>query len=585
MTTAERRPGAAVSGLETIVAACLQLLRLRVVVYLAVVGLFLVALARGEGLPIHGNIHDTFIWLNAALFIDSGLRPHVDFSSPLGPLYLHANHLAWLATSAVGDMPLIVGFGTAAGFLVLAVLYRGYLRPWLVADMLMLVFVLAVCGRQMGHVAIDLTWYGTYSRYCWIAVLLLAIVLLSRGEALLKPDAADRLRIALLTGVLLTFVLLIKINFVVSIGIIYFAWMVASGAIRDLRVWVVPAAIVAAFVGAAALAGVSLDGYLRDILSAGEARRSEAASSLLRIEYPISLVVFLVFNFVFDRLFPPADGRTGSRTILSVGLAAGLFVGVVGDYARPFEVFAIVFAVRVLDRIADIYPRAVREPLAILPMTVAPVAVGAVFLIVEIYAVSLVSIYRLAGAPTSRLDEVSWSSPPPEPRRMHLFTSNESDKFIGGFPVIAAIMEPSPDRDRMMRALSATSTAIVHFTNKSYVPQVEEGVAVLRGIDGLANARVFPLTFSNPFPFLLGTRPPDKTPLWIHDGTTFNGDDPTFLDPLLAGSDIILVPHLSIDFLMRIRLKAMFEAFNARTRMFCEFHTGLYWSYYRRCRS
>ncbi|WP_163585826.1 hypothetical protein, partial [Klebsiella michiganensis] len=72
---------------------------------------------------------------------------------------------------------------------------------------------------------------------------------------------SDRVWIGILGGLLLTFTLLIKLNFFIAIGVLYFGWMMASGSIRDWRSWLIPAAIVIVAMAAAQLAGVDIRAY------------------------------------------------------------------------------------------------------------------------------------------------------------------------------------------------------------------------------------------------------------------------------------------------------------------------------------
>ncbi|WP_171258222.1 hypothetical protein, partial [Acinetobacter baumannii] len=60
-----------------------------------------------------------------------------------------------------------------------------------------------------------------------------------------------------------------------------------------------------------------------------------------------------------------------------------------------------------------------------------------------------------------------------------------------------------------------------------------------------------PLEFTNPYPMLLNRLPLKKTLLWLHDGTTFNGDNLDLLDTAFDQADVVLMPHVTEDADMR----------------------------------
>lgn len=557
-----------------------SLRRLLLAIYVSAFVLTVASLfAKGE-MPLNGNIHDIFIWVNAALFIDSGLRPHVDFSSPLGALYLYANAAAWRLTDNVGEMPIIVGIGFAIALGILLLGYRRYLRRWLLPEALAIIMLLALSGRQMGEVKANLTWYGSYNRLCWIAIFVFVFVILGRNAVAVAPSQSDRLRIAALAGFLLGLIFFIKINFFVALCVIYGGWLFASDAYRDLRAWAVPAMMFVVWVAGAALLGVDIAGYLQDLTSAAMARDSSEAIGLIKPVAFVLAAVLVLANVIADWVIGNwTDLRR--RLILYVGLSGGLVFALAGDFATPLEVFLIVLAYRLLDALPSMMERPDRELLAALAATALIVFGSLLFVALEMYSVFLTSIHKITHYSPARSQSIAWSQSGPSAKTIRLRVPHpraESD-----YSLVAEIVDRSAERPQLLRAISGLRGEAFKLYNKTYVAQVEEGRAVMMR-QGLPAGRIlFPLEFSNPYGFLLGTRPPAGALLWYHDGTTFNGDLAQSLDPVLDNSEFVLVPHVTVDPQMRVVLNGMFERYNARTLKFCEFHTGLYWSFYKRC--
>ena len=556
--------------------------RLLLVIYLAALGIVLAALAIGRDLPLHGNIHDIFIWVNAGQFIEQGLRPHIDFSSPLGPLYLYASYAAWRLTDNIGDIPLITGLGFAVLFGALIWAYRSYIRTWLLPEAFVLVLLLALSGRQMGALDINLTWYGGYNRLCWIGVVVLVLVVLGKNAALLSPSKTDRMRVAILAGGLLGVTFFIKVNFFIAAGAIYGGWLIGSGAFRDLRAWAVPALLFSLAVALALLLGLDVAAYIRDIARAGAARDSGAASSIFHPVAFVLAIVFLIANVITDMLIGNLRDLPG-RIVLYAGISAGIFFGIAGDFAKPLELFLIVLCYRFVDAFPQLVSRPDRELFSVLPLSAAVIVGALIFLVVEFYSVVLTSVYRLGAYSDAKSQAITWSAPAPSRKTLRLRAAHEPDD--SDYTLFAEIMAKTAERDAILKAVSGVRQELFELSNKAYAAQVDEGRDVLQRMGGLEGKTVLPLEFSNPYPFLLGVRPPAGALLWYHDGTTFNGGVSTSLDEIFDRTDIVLVPHVSVDPQMRPVLNGMFERYNLRTSKFCEFHIGCYWSFYRRCTS
>ncbi len=559
----------------------LKLWRVRLFAYGALVLFAAAGAVWGTTLPLNGNIHDVFIWINAGYFIESGLQPHVDFSSPLGPLYLYAVYAAWLSSKAAIDIPFILGFGTWLLFSAAVIIFRRHCRPQLIPDILIFLFVVSISGRQLGDVKMYITWYGNYNRFCWVALLLLVLVLIGKNQRLLTPTPSDRIWIGALTGLFLAFTLLIKLNFFVAIGALYFGWMLASGAIRDWRSWVIPAAIVIVAAAAAQLAGIDLRAYAMDIAQAGEARRSSAATRLVRWEDFLLGGLFVAGNMLVDLLLNRNDGLFARRQVLACAIALALILGITGDFGKPIEFFLVLLGWRVADLYPQLKPKILADPRAYLPLSGVAVLGLVAFTMIEAYAVTLVGAYRLVGYPASRSEAVAWRQDGGAGKTVDIRFSRNTEAV--GYRGFAEIIDQSPNRDRVLAALSEARERFFVFDNASYVRMIDEGLQVLKSLGRPTDRYILPLEFTNPYPMLLNRPPLKKTLLWLHDGTTFNGDNLDLLDTAFDQADVVLMPHVTEDADMRPILNDMFKGYNARRKAFCQFHMGRYWAFYRRC--
>lgn len=559
----------------------LRLWKARLFAYGALVLFTAVSVVWGTALPLHGNIHDAFIWINAGYFIASGLQPHVDFGSPLGPLYLYAVYAAWLVSKAATDIPFILGFSIWLLFSAIVMAFRRYLRAEFIPEILLFLFVLSMSGRQLGEVKMYITWYGNYNRFCWIALLLLVLVLFSKNQRLLVPTQSDRTWIGILSGLLLAFTLLIKLNFFVAVGVVYFGWMLASGAVRDWRSWLIPAAIVIAALAGAHLAGVDLRAYGMDIIQAGEARKSVAATRFIRWEDLLLGALFVAGNVLIDLLLNRDDGLFARRQVLASTIALSLILGITGDFGKPIEFFLVLLGWRVIDLYPQLKPKILADPRAYLPLSAVAILGLVAFTIIEIYAVALVGAYRLVGYPASRSETVAWRQDGGAGKAVDIQFSRNVEAV--GYRGFAEMLDQSPDRDRILATLSESRDRIFAFDNATYVRMIDEGLQVLKSLGRPTDRYVLPLEFTNPYPMLLNRPPLKRSLLWLHDGTTFNGANLNLLDTAFDQADVVLIPHVTEDADMRPILNDMFKGYNARRKVFCQFHMGRYWAFYRRC--
>ena len=102
------------------------------------------------------------------------------------------------------------------------------------------------------------------------------------------------------------------------------------------------------------------------------------------------------------------------------------------------------------------------------------------------------------------------------------------------------------------------------------------GIALLReaGVDADLNATVFTVGFSNPFPFALGLPSPTASPIWLHEGRSYDPANPIPPETMFAGVSVLMVPTTSVP-LSELYVDTIREEF-------VEIDQNSYWILYRR---
>ena len=220
--------------------------------------------------PYGRAVWDFVFILDGAYRIGLGQVPHVDFSSPIGPLTLYLTHFA--ERLFPGGQPFI-GLHALAWLMVVppfAVIASRIQSPWgFAASFAILAVVVLVPYTLDSTMLSEISYFATYNRFAT------AILFLAALWYVLPKARGD----GVLLGYLLTALIFIKITAAIAmLGLVVAA--VLLGRAR-------PAALFAMLFVAAALAGLVelatgglVSGYLHDIVSMSELNRGGAAFRL-----------------------------------------------------------------------------------------------------------------------------------------------------------------------------------------------------------------------------------------------------------------------------------------------------------------
>lgn len=472
-----------------------------------------------RGVYFHIFTHDMFVPLEGALHLQHGHLPHRDFVSPLGILYYVIHYLPGLV-APISASTLIHANLLAAVLVALVALIVGRQRLplWLASVVALYLGFVASSPRQIGEAASAISNNASYNRFGWALIGLLAIV-----AACPRPDPTRRAALVdgAVAGGLLTALFLIKLTYAgAGLGIV----LVALVTVCRLSDWRFPAMLFGLFGSVVLLMELStglIHLYLADVRMA-----ASVATDVLRPAFAIRLLVYCatgaVAVLVIGLLNEPDQRRHRvwvPRTLLSLAIVlAGVAIGIQNhpELENPLLAIAVLVAgypaLQVLRHAApDATERGARRLTGRLCAT-AFVAMAAVSMVQDVAAIAWTAM-----APRARGAEVAW---------------------LAGTPIadlaLSAANLPIPPQ--------AGSDPVIR-NDVALIGVIGEGAALLRPhLRGRHDAVVLPLTFSNPFPVVLGLPPVRHEVAWWHAGRTFSQDRKPDPDLLLGGVDYVMMP-------------------------------------------
>lgn len=456
---------------------------------LALSSLFAMQVLRGSVL-YEGWVQDIFIHLNGILNIQSGNLPHTGFSTPVGPFYYLAHYLTtYFAPPSAFTAVYANGFVAAlAALFSLLVGYRR-LHPGWTAILILYVGIVAISPRQLGH--LFLTFNATYNRWSWAFFAVLAILVS------IPPADAERPRAAVqdgaLTGVLLGLLFFTKVTYAaVGLGLV----LVSLGTVRRSAH---PLLYILATVMTAGLLVLLVElrfgivfPYFADLHRAAQVPGVNRIQQLIMIAYVTTsdqVAIFLVAAI--------AAAASGARLRLSnvvyllVLVLAGLAIATQNHIAPEIPLTpAVALVAYRLFHGPEANPRV---PLAL--RLAASIAVAGLF--ARALALDTITIVEESLAPAAPGSDVDWLRDTP----LHAlaFKASNTQVVVDG---------------------KCTAQPWIYGLGREYFAIVQDGVRLLkehRSGDG----RVLSLTWSNPFPLILGGQPPRHDLSWWDSGRTF----------------------------------------------------------------
>ncbi len=463
----------------------------------------------------HGGVfyaqwaQDIFIPLEGVVHLQHGQWPHRDFGTPVGALYYAIHYLptlvAPLSARTIVHANLLVAL-TAS----LATLRVGRSRLPLWATTLAAVYVglLALSPRQLGKAVTDITYNAAYNRYGWSLICVLALVaMLPRPTPTLTPTRAQA-RDGAATAILLALLFTLKITYFAA-G----AALVAIAMVTVRRRASAPFGLAALAVFAAAIALFEvttglLAPYFADLRNAalvlqGSARTSHVAAITLA-SLPGGVLVVLLARQREGGL------RGGGLPVLAAALAtvfAGLAIGMQNHHALENPLVPIALL------IAWFGARPPQDTARTPRNTLACVAIAAGFM-VPLTMDTAASVYA-GTAPAARGGQVDWLATTP----------------LRDLRLMDVALPPQ----------GAPTTGL--HSDVAFAAVLFDGVTLLRRhLHGSTTATVLPLTWSNPFPLLLGLPPVRHELAWWDRDRTFDLRHKPDPATLLAGVDYVMIP-------------------------------------------
>jgi len=491
-------------------------------------------------LPVADATHDAVALFDGAYRIRLGLRPHIDFPVPFGPLALYLAALAeglgaWgnpiQVLHALGMLLLLPpavalalgqrGRRPAAAAIVLLpalfclvpvlveatdVTYMGLYNRWS-SGALFLLLCFALTPRRLGWgQALLLAWLLALLVATKISAAVLGFAVVSCAALLSAPMRGLLLRVA---GLLVAAALAVEATTgLVSAYARDVAWMIAAnrgGLVRRL-VLQMPR-------GAGALAAAAGLGWWlarAHALQRGggcPARHPSLRADriLARLRHARPLLLLIVTTGAVAVHESQNSGSVGLAL-----LAALCLLAVRQDAAPGIATLRAVLALAALGpwlaTVAIVALQAPRQAASLVPdPAVAALLPG---LRPPTYAVSYAERMLAAGAGLMRRDGAGAALPA---------------DILAARPAGAA-----PAAEFTLLAHSASALAALLRTDP--------------GLGATPEARVISLTEVQPFPRLLGMRPADRGPIWLDPWRTLGPDGAARLTGLLAGADLIVVP-------------------------------------------
>jgi hypothetical protein len=493
-----------------------------------------------HGVYFHMFTHDMFVPLEGALHLQHGHLPHRDFVSPLGILYYVIHYLPGLVVPVSASTLVYANLLAALPIALVALIVgRQRLPLWLASVVALYLGLVASSPRQIGEAATAISNNASYNRFGWALIGLLALV-----AACPRPDPARRSSLVdgAVVGALLTALFLIKLTYAgAALGIV----LVTLVTVRRLTDWRFPATLFGLFVAIVLLVELGtglIHLYLADVRMA-----ASVATDVLRPAFAMRLLSYCatgaVAVLVIGLLNEPGQRRYRvwvPRTLLSLAIVlAGVAIGIQNhpELENPLLAIAVLVAgypaLRLMRR-----PAADAADGAIGPRTGRLCATGFVAMAAVSMVQDVAAIGWTAMAPRARGAEVAWLAGTP----------------IADLALSGANLPSGP---------LGTDPAVRN--DVALMGVIGDGVALLRPhVRGRRDAVVLPLTFSNPFPLILGLPPVRHEVAWWHAGRTFSQETRPEPDLLLGGVDYVLMPKRYMSYSTVLAFRAAYAPEIAR---------------------
>jgi hypothetical protein len=477
---------------------------------------FLVA---AVGIITRTPLGDFFFLTDSLYRSQNGEVPHTDFISPVGiAFYLP---LSWTAFFKASGLKNILYVHAMMGALVLIVCLsmKSRLKPLEFALITGLLLTTAMTGRDVDGGPLTYSWLAPYNRWGW-AFAGVCIVLLTVQA---NNVAQSRNKDAVLIGLLLSFLLYLKVTFFVGmLPIVAVCW--ALGRVHTGTL-VKAGAVIAVFMTAVEiLYGNNLD-YLRDIQYASRVGLADGIGTRVPKLAFAAILAGVAFSGSFAvaclllRVGPAKLIRQHWRPLLVFSFVVG-GVTFMKFQTHPYAEFTL-YSVAFILLVAELSGRLGASPGGTPSSWIRFAPLAAI----------------LASAPFIALDAGSLAAHAWETR-----TAGHCRPFASVSPRMTDLILSEPNLFGEPECLDLNSSATrLPQTLLAHAQRFQEAAAYLKPrVQGRQVVASF--EFANPFPYALGVEAPRGALIWMHEGRTFGQQHhPTTC--FLEGSDWLVVSN------------------------------------------
>jgi hypothetical protein len=472
--------------------------------------LFGLQVLRGSVL-YEGWVQDAFIHLNGILHIEAGNLPHKGFSTPIGAFYYLAHYLTTFfappsAFTAVYANGLVAALAT---FLSVLTGYRRLHAGW-TAILTLYVGTVAMSPRQLGE--LFLSFNASYNSWSWAFIAVLAVVV-----SIPRVDAERRqaaLMDGILSAVLLGLLFFTKATYAV-VGLVLIAASVATVRRRfHPSVYAIWAAVILVLTIIVVEASFSIVlPYLSDLQRAAQVPGASRVQQLILTIYVTGSDVILILMIGACSLaISYSTGSLSTAAYLLILISAGLAVSAQNHMA--FEIALV--PVSALAASILFKPRQDDSPRPDLVSVVIAVSVFLLFLRPTI--INTATILEESLTPSSSGPDVAWLRS--TPLKDLAFRASPNAVVEGG-----NCLKDSPTVSQ----------------DREFIAVFGDGVRLLRKHRS-GEGRVLSLTWTNPFPVLVGAPPAPSDLSWWDPLRTFNATNHPRAETLLREVDYVMIP-------------------------------------------
>lgn len=474
--------------------------------------LFALQLLRGSVL-YDDWVQDIYIHLNGILHIEAGNLPHIGFSTPVGAFYYFAFYLTTYF-AAPSAYTAVYANGLVAGLAMGLCLLAGYrrLHPGWTAALMLYVGLVAISPRQLGETF--LTFNAAYNRWSWAIFAVLAVVVsLPRVDAE-RPRAA--LMDGLLSAVLMALLFFTKATYaVVGLGLILASVVTVRRNAHTRLYSLTTAAALALLIIAVELKFGILLPYIADLQRTAQAQGGTSrVKQLFMIAYHNTAdhILILLIATIAASFLSNTKASVGHIIYLLVLMGAGLAIAVQNH--RAFEIPLVPVTALIAFQLFGS-----RLPVPAKPgVLLAAVTAVVLLLFLKPMAADAMGVLDESLSPSAPGPDVDWLQETP---LRDLAYSARPNRVLSGGGCLGEPPQVGEDRE--------------------YVSVLQDGVRLLNK-HPLADARVLSLTFTNPFPMLIGGPPVRNELSWWDAGRTFNASVHPQPETLFRGVDYVLIP-------------------------------------------